>query len=210
MRLSSLWEPYGLRASPFFQDELSPIGFEHPVSLFVGRDEARERIIRRLVSDPKSRTIVQGDPGVGKTSFVNRIKAEAAENGMISYEHPIRITSRTTLMSFVADSLRTILRMRSSSERSADEAFWKSTARLLDGVEPDALYEHLGEALVRINEEIGAPVLLHVNKLENASAQLILDLRDYLQLKGAHWIFVGSRGIEADVFRAHRQVSGIL
>jgi hypothetical protein len=59
-------------------------------------------------------------------------------------------------------------------------------------------------------------VLLHVDNLENLTraraketALLLLDLRDYLLLPGAHWVFVGATGIEDEVFRAYDQVSGI-
>jgi hypothetical protein len=55
-----------------------------------------------------------------------------------------------------------------------------------------------------------------VNNLEaltvertDAAATLLLDLRDYLLLPGAHWVFVGASGIEEGIFRAHHQVSGI-
>jgi len=66
MEVSRLWEPYGLRSSPFFQDELRPADREHPTTLFIGRDDELRRIERRLVSDPHTRTIVEGDPGSGR------------------------------------------------------------------------------------------------------------------------------------------------
>jgi hypothetical protein len=241
MLLSSLWEPFGLRSSPFFQDELSPTAPDHPVTLFVGRAEERTRIVRRFLSDPKSHTIIQGDPGVGKTSFVNRLKADAAEYGIVSYEQPIRITSDTTRQTLIADTLRTLVRIRASAGRPTDDAFWSRTVRLLEGADltgggvsgwgfggaisrgyvapqapPDSLFEHLGEALRRNHEDAGRPVLLHVNNLENltsdgmrSTAQLLLDLRDYLQLDGAHWVFVGTTGVDEGISRVHKQVSGI-
>jgi hypothetical protein len=80
----------------------------------------------------------------------------------------------------------------------------------------DALYEHLGAALEELTRELDAPVVLHVNNLESltverteAAATLLLDLRDYLLLPGAHWMFVGATGIEDAIFRTHNQVSGI-
>lgn len=80
----------------------------------------------------------------------------------------------------------------------------------------EALYEHLGEAIRRVTDELGRPVLLHVNNLENLAstrsqetALLLRDLRDYLLLPGAHWIFVGATGIEDSVFRVYDQVGGI-
>ena len=81
-------------------------------------------------------------------------------------------------------------------------------------VREKSLFEHLGEALRLLSLELGASVLLHVNNLENVpdtaeTAVLIRDLRDYLLLDGAHWIFVGALGIEDEIFRVYTQVSGI-
>jgi hypothetical protein len=239
----SLWEPYGLRSSPFFQTELRPADPSYPVSLFVGREAESLRIRRRIASDPATRTLVQGDPGVGKTSFVNWVKAELAATGIATYEHPIRISSDTTRLSFIADALRTLLRIRSSAEprraRKEHDEFWERTGRMLQGgeltggslslagfgagvsrgyiapqVREDSLFEHLGEALRLLTLEADTSVLLHVNNLENvqdpaATAVLIRDLRDYLLLDGAHWIFVGALGIEDGIFRVYDQVSGI-
>lgn len=242
MEVSRLWEPYGLRSSPFFQDELKPIDGQHPISLFVGREEELLRIERRVVSDPHTRTIVEGDPGVGKTSFVNRVKADATALNVATYEHPIRITQETSFSTFVADVLRTIIRIRSAAQLDNSGAtFWRNTVRLLEGGEvrggsvsmfgvgggvtrayvppqmpAEALYEHLGEAIHRTVEELGRTVLLHVNNLENLTqvdarktSFLLLDLRDYLLLPGAHWIFVGASGVDEGIFRVFDQVGGI-
>ncbi|HEV7587889.1 MAG TPA: hypothetical protein VGO40_07130 [Longimicrobium sp.] len=241
MEVSRLWEPYGLRSSPFFQDELRPADSEHPTTLFIGREEELRRIETRVVSDPHTRTIVEGDPGVGKTSFVNRVKADAKDMEIATYEHPIRITQETTLTTFVADVLRTVVRIRSAAGMGNDQAFWKRTVRWLEGgevrggslsafgvgggvtrtfippqVPGDALYEMLGEALQQVNKDLGGPVLLHVNNLENLTGErvrqtalLLRDLRDYLLLAGAHWVFVGATGIDDEIFRVYDQVGGI-
>jgi hypothetical protein len=242
MTISSLWEQFGLRGTPFFQDELRPTDEDgYPITLFVGRADELRRIARRVVSDRSSRTIVQGEAGFGKTSFVNRLKADVASVGIITHEHPIRITSDTTRVSFVADVLRTLVRIRLAAVPDEQDRFWKRIVRLLEGEETvggsvsafgigagmtrgyiapqapgDSMFEHLGEALRRVSAEFGTSVLLHVNNLENLSregaretAVLLRDLRDYLLLPGAHWVFVGATGIEESVFRVHPQVGGI-
>jgi hypothetical protein len=238
---STLWEPFGLLGNPFFQRELRAGDPAYPVSLFVGRESERQRIRRRLRSDSATRTIVEGAPGVGKTSFVNRLKADLAADGFATYDQPVRIDSRSTRSSFVADVLRTLLRIRLNAGLGNDGGLWARTARLLEGAElmgasvsvmgvgagisrsyvapqapPDSLYEHLGTALTEMARELGKPVVIHVNNLEaltvedaRAASTLLLDLRDYLLLDGAHWIFVGADGIESSVFRRHSQVSGI-
>jgi hypothetical protein len=239
--ISTLWEPFGLSGNPFFQSELSPGDPLHPVSLFVGRDAELERVRRRLSTDTATRTIIEGAPGVGKTSFVNRLKSDLARSGIATYDRPVRIESRSTRSSFVADVLRTLLRIRLGLGMGNGSGIWARTVRLLEGEDlmggsvslmgvgggfsrsfaapqapPDSLYEHLGAALEELSRELDAPVVLHVNNLEaltlertEAAATLLLDLRDYLLLPGAHWVFVGASGIEDGIFRAHPQVSGI-
>jgi hypothetical protein len=237
----SLWAPYGLRGSPFFQEELRPGDAEHPVELFVGRRAELKRVVRRILSDASSRTIVQGEPGLGKTSFINRIKADVSGQGVATYAQPIRIRSGTTAEVLIADALRLLLRIRLARGWTDDDGdFWARTTRLLEGgelrggalsgfgigagvsrsyvapqVPIDSLYEHLGEALMRIRRGSGAGVLIHVNNLENLTEEdsqeasaLLRDLRDHLMLPGAHWIFGGAAGVDA-VFRRFAQVDGI-
>ncbi|HEX2078394.1 MAG TPA: AAA family ATPase [Longimicrobium sp.] len=239
--ITTLWEPFGLSGNPFFQSELKPGDRAHPISLFVGRERELERVCRRLSTDTATRTIIEGAPGVGKTSFVNRLKSELAQMGVATYAQPIRIDSTSTRSSFIADVLRTLLRIRLAAGLRNGSGIWARTSRLLEGEDlcgvnvsvlgagagfsrgyvapqapPDSLYEHLGAALVELTGELDAPVVLHVNNLEaltsegvEAAATLILDVRDYLLLRGAHWIFVGATGIEDAIFRRHRQVGGI-
>jgi hypothetical protein len=239
--ISTLWKPFGLEGNPFFQAELRAGEGAHPVSLFVGREQELLRVQRRLASDDATRTIVEGAAGVGKTSFANRLKADIAATGAATYDQPIRIESGTTRSSFVADVLRTLVRIRLGAGLSNASGVWARTVRLLEGEDQvgasvsvlgvgggyarshvpaqlpqDSLYEHLGAALASLTADLDAPVVLHVNNLESLAqedvqraATLLLDLRDYLLLPGAHWIFVGTSGIEDAVFRAHDQVSGI-
>lgn len=239
--ISTLWEPFGLSGNPFFQSELRTGDPIHPVSLFVGRDGELERVRRRLSTDTATRTIIEGAPGVGKTSFVNRLKFDLAQHGLATYDQPIRIESRSTRSSFVADVLRTLVRIRLNLGLSNGTGIWAHTVRLLEGADlvggslavmgvgggvtrsyaapqapSDSLYEHLGAALQELTRELDAPVVLHVNNLEaltaertESAATLLLDLRDYLLLPGAHWMFVGASGIEEGIFRGHSQVSGI-
>lgn len=53
----NLWRPYGLRSSPFFQNELRAGDPTHPVSLFVGREEEARRVevapAQRFATTPK-------------------------------------------------------------------------------------------------------------------------------------------------------------
>jgi hypothetical protein len=237
----NVWAAYGLTASPFFQEELrSDVAALHPIALHVGREEELRLAARQLGGGPSSRMIVEGAPGIGKTSFVNKLKAELSRAGLVTHADPVRIVTDSTVLSFVADVLRVLLRIRTAASLPGD-AFWTRTARLVEGEDTVAagvtlgpvgvsyqggrvpaeaplgtLYDVVAEGLDRLAAELGAGVLLHINNLENIgeddaprAARLIRDVRDFLLLPNAHWVFVGAMGIDDAVFRAHDQVSGI-
>lgn len=237
----SIWSAYGLAANPFFQEELrSDPAASYPVALHVGRDAEMRLALRQLGGGTSSRMIVEGAPGIGKTSFVNKLKAEVTQAGMLTHAEPVRIVADSTVLSFVADVLRVLLRIRNTRGLPGD-AFWTRTARLVEGEDTMAggislgpvgvsyqsgripaeaplgtLYEVLAEAVGRLTNDLGAHVLLHVNNLENLrdddarrAARLLRDLRDFMMIAGAHWIFVGASGVDYAVFREYDQVAGI-
>lgn len=242
MSIVNAWNLYGLRSSPFFQEELRAApGAAYPVELlFVGREDELARVGRQIGGSTSSRVLVQGLPGLGKTSFVNRLKADLAAGGALTHDQPIRITSAATPLGFTADVLRVLLRIQTAQGLSTDR-FWEHAARLVEGqdvlaggvsllsvgfqvekarIPPDlaitSLYEVITEALDRIHRETGGPVLLHVDNLESMAegdakkaAALLLDVRDYLMLPHAHWVFVGAEGIENSVFKVYPQVRSI-
>lgn len=237
----SIWTSYGLASNPFFQEELrSEPSALYPIALHVGREEELRLAARQLGGSPSTRVIVEGAPGIGKTSFVNKLKADVSQAGLVTHTDPVRIITDTTVLSFVADVLRVLLRMRSATALPVD-AFWTRTARLVEGEDTMAggvtlgpvgvsfqggrvpaeaplgtLYEVVAEAVSRLQRELNAGILLHVNNLENLgeseatrAARLVRDIRDFLLLPGAHWVFVGASGIDDAVFRAYDQVAGI-
>ena len=83
MKIASPWTVYGLRADPYFQEPLIPDGEAgvgaRSSGLFVGRVKEIELLGRQIVGSLSSRAIVQGRPGVGKASFVNRLKTILAD-----------------------------------------------------------------------------------------------------------------------------------
>jgi hypothetical protein len=239
--LASIWSSYGLASDPFFQEELrSDSAALYPISLHVGREEELRMVSRQVGGAPSTRLVIEGAPGLGKTSFVNKVKAELSEAGIVTHSDPVRIVADTTVLSFVADVLRVLLRIRAMRGLDGD-AFWTRTARLVEGEDTLAggftlgpvgvsyqggrvpaeaplgtLYDVVAEGIERVTHDLGGPILLHVNNLENLgeddalrAARLLRDLRDFLLLPGAHWVFVGAAGTDETVFRAYDQVAGI-
>lgn len=79
--LPNLWHVYNLRESPYFQDTLGGDPDRYPLSLFVGRDAEARRLLATIGSSASSRQAVGGAPGVGKTTLVQNVKAEALHGG---------------------------------------------------------------------------------------------------------------------------------
>ncbi|WP_216904716.1 ATP-binding protein [Synechococcus sp. CCY 9618] len=81
MALPNLWGLYNLRSSPYFQATLRQDVAGTPVSLFVGRQAERQRLLTTIGSSRSSRQAVAGRPGIGKTTLVQVVKADALEAG---------------------------------------------------------------------------------------------------------------------------------
>jgi DNA-binding transcriptional ArsR family regulator len=81
MALPNLWGLYNLRSSPFFQATLRADAEVAPLSLFVGRQRERQVLLTTIGSSRSSRQAVAGRPGIGKTTLVQAVKADAREAG---------------------------------------------------------------------------------------------------------------------------------
>jgi hypothetical protein len=79
--LPNHWNLFGLRESPYFQDSLGEAGAQYPLELFVGRDAETSRLLAGIGGAPSSRQAIGGDPGIGKTTLAQLVKATAVENG---------------------------------------------------------------------------------------------------------------------------------
>jgi hypothetical protein len=81
--LPNPWNAFNLLSTPFWQDALGAGDVVHPLSLFVGREQALTALVNCLfgAGAGSSRRAIEGSPGVGKTTLVKRFKAQALENG---------------------------------------------------------------------------------------------------------------------------------
>lgn len=80
-------------------------------------------------SGVSSCTVIEGDAGVGKTSFVNALKARLAGGGALTHEQPIRIFDDTTFHGLVTEILRTLLEIRATQLEAGVERFRKASPR---------------------------------------------------------------------------------
>ncbi len=79
--LPNYWQVFGLEESPFFQETLGDEPRRYPLELFVGRKAETEQLLAGIGGASTSRQALGGAPGVGKTTFVQRVKAAAVEAG---------------------------------------------------------------------------------------------------------------------------------
>jgi hypothetical protein len=79
MALPNLWGLYNLRSSPYFQATLRSDTEATPLGLFVGRERERQLLLTTIGSTRSSRQAVAGRPGIGKTTLVQAVKADAQE-----------------------------------------------------------------------------------------------------------------------------------
>lgn len=117
--IANPWTPYGLGDDPFFQAPLAPTeDAARPISLFVGREREMQLLGGQIVGSASSRAVVQGPAGVGKTSFVNRLKvalAEHADTPVLTHEQPVRVVPGMTPRQFCAEVLRVLLQIQATT-----------------------------------------------------------------------------------------------
>jgi hypothetical protein len=80
-RLPNHWNLFNLQESPYFQDTLGDARTRYPLSLFVGRDVEAQRLLAGIGGATSSRQAVGGEPGVGKTTLAQLVKATAVDHG---------------------------------------------------------------------------------------------------------------------------------
>lgn len=256
------WTPFGLSDDPFFQQPLQPTDDEHaqrPMSLFVGREDDISLLASQIVGSSSSRAIVEGPAGVGKTSFVNRLKTVLSDHKVLTHVQPVRVVPRMTPRVFQGEVIKVLIAINrtinatqgtagkvkeaAKAEASLGEAdkYWRRVSRITEGedstsggistaiigmqreriripaeLEGLTLFDEINEGFRHLAKS-GYRVLIHVNNLENlsredavAAAGLIQDVRDTFFADHSHWLFVGTTGIEEQVFRGTPQVDGII
>jgi hypothetical protein len=79
--LPNHWNLFNLLESPYFQDTLGEATAHYPLDLFVGRDAEAKLLLSGIGGASSSRQAIGGQPGVGKTTLTQLVKAVAVDNG---------------------------------------------------------------------------------------------------------------------------------
>ena len=115
----SFWVRFGLTRSPFFQEPLERGAPQADLErFFVGREEDRAQILGRLTHDTQTRVVMVGDPGVGKTTLMNRLIADLRQGDrarapwLVPELKPVNLPGAATLQDFCIEVLRHALDIR--------------------------------------------------------------------------------------------------
>lgn len=117
--MATIWTRFGLTRTPFFQEPLEAGVPEADLErLFIGRASDRETLLAQLTHDSQTRVVMIGDPGVGKTTLMNRVLTDLRQEGddrsawLVSDLPPINLPGAATLSDFCVEVLRRVLDLR--------------------------------------------------------------------------------------------------
>lgn len=149
--IASVWTAYGLQDDPYFQMPLEPShdpDSNRPATLHVGRQRELDIVASRILSDANSRSLVHGAAGVGKTSFVAKLKALLHEHRVLMHVEPVRVQAGMTPRHFLAEVLKVLLQIHATELASngwmdgvaarfkgakTDREFWARLRRIIHG-----------------------------------------------------------------------------
>jgi len=234
MALPNLWSLYNLRSSPYFQATLRADSQATPLRLFVGRQRERQLLLTTIGSSASSRQAVAGRPGIGKTTLVQTVKADAQAGGYWSSDEIIPINAEGAsehllgqLLSGVYDAVLANCPTAAGPEVEAAQQLVRSI-RLRGGSQSESVATPPGALLLdgpRVLRDLlryaigqGARgIVLHLNNLENLSeadasraADLLRGIRDQALLHdGLHLIVVGTTDAVRTVVQSHTQIRSV-
>lgn len=120
------WDRFGFRDDPYYVFQL-PVD-ELSRQLFVGREADRHRLRTFLASYPTGKSMVEGPPGIGKTSLVNVVQQElyAASERFPLFdvvETPEDATRESFLLGVISAVVSSLRQAFGEDELKADEDY---------------------------------------------------------------------------------------
>ncbi|MGI9043128.1 MAG: ATP-binding protein [Gemmatimonadaceae bacterium] len=128
-RPHTLWTRLGFRDDPYYVEPL-PVDQES-LDLFVGREEDRRRLLSFVRETPTGKTMLQGAPGVGKTSLVNVVQQELFAAGercplLSVIEVPADQTREAFLLTVISGVVSSLDELLSAEELQAHAAMTRA------------------------------------------------------------------------------------
>lgn len=206
------WRKYGLHGNPYF---ISPLSIDKgiiPISKFVGRNQERKELKNVISMGGEIRFMLTGDAGVGKTSLLNFIRAEAADDGFFTPIREIEINKPMSGNEFIILTLSAIHEEIQRLNININEDIMHT----LDAIYELTQYGELSNDVAKISqlnkhklvglfnkviEELVPKfkgIIIHYDNWDNiqdveAIQDLIGDVRDFLSNKNVIFFFVGNQ-----------------
>ncbi|MBI4450961.1 ATP-binding protein, partial [Candidatus Woesearchaeota archaeon] len=131
---------YGLNSDPFFTEPLSIFGGDIDIRVgFVGREEEVRRLQTIIGSSGGARILITGEVGVGKTTFVNYVRAYAPPKRFFTPLKEIQTQPEWTGADFILNTLaaiHTTIKLRSDlNPKQISSEIWRKLELLVEVVE---------------------------------------------------------------------------
>jgi len=208
--LKNVWELYGVKENPFSISPILVAGGSIPIESFVGREEHIKRLSKILGSKGGSRTFIYGDIGIGKTSFVNVVRASAFEKGFFTHFKEITTQDKWGADEFIFNTLSAIYStLKLLKDKPLSDTTYKKLESLFEigriipnsmGVSAGgfgvnygneqkstekitsfSLQQFFSDIVDEINKNTGKEVIIHYNNLELMSEKRIRYIFDTLR-----------------------------
>jgi len=207
--IRDIWELYGVRSNPFSSAPILVKGGIIPLECFIGRHEQIKQLGKIFGSKGGSRTLVYGDVGVGKTSFVNVVRRYAIEEGYFTPFKEIAIQSDWNSDTLILNTLAGIFAtLQVSKPGSICEETYSKLESIIDVGFSDtnlslqfagfgtshgkdrkttshitsfSLTDFFVRICQEINERTGHDIIIHYNNIELLSEKNIKDLFENLR-----------------------------
>ncbi|MDO8659956.1 MAG: ATP-binding protein [Candidatus Parcubacteria bacterium] len=174
----NIWELYGLRTNPFFTGPLILFGGEMDLQLgFVGREEEVRRLQSVINGHGGSRILVSGDVGVGKTTFVNYVRATASQKKFFTPLKEIAVQPEWTGADFILNTLSsiyyTLKRRTDIDEKLLSSEIIKKLELLVDIVERKD--KEVSLSIAGFGAGVGSNTSLNIPNLTIHSIQIFFE-----------------------------------
>ena len=239
--IKDIWGLYGFGSNPFSTSPILVKGGDIPLECFVGREDQIKQLGKILGSKGGSRSLVYGDIGVGKTSFVNIVRHHAIKSGYFTPFKEIAIRSDWTPDDFILNTLAGIFAtLQVLKDKPISNETYSKLDTLIDVAFSDtnlsveilgfgggysknrkspsritslALTDFFTQVCQEIVEKTNHDLIIHYNNVELLSEKdihkLFENLRDFFQIQGVNFVFVGNLTVKG-YFQSITRFSSIM
>jgi Cdc6-like AAA superfamily ATPase len=214
---TDIWELYGLDRDPFFTEPLSLFGGIDIKRGFVGRDEEVKRLRTIIGARGAARVLVTGDVGVGKTTFVNFVRANAPPKRFFTPLKEIQTQPEWAGADFILNTLAALyntIKVRTDLDpKQISPEVWKKLELLVDIIERRDRNFNVdimgtGGGFGQVQKMGFSEVIISYNNLEVIEpkdlSRLLNSVRDFIQSPNTKFVFIGGPSVQDTISKLPR------